>query len=166
MLSDQLSTLPMFQCLTADQLAALEPLIEIIPLSTQQVIFNQDQQADYIYILISGEVIIQYKPYDGPVMVVARIQPGGIFGWSAALGRKTYTSAAVVTACGEACRISGDDLQHYCDEYREAGSVLLDCLASVIAERLRSTHEQVRSILRHGMELDGEMVRRIYHDGK
>ena len=49
-------------------------------------VFEQGQLSDYLYILTSGKVIIRYKPYDGPPLTVATIGPGGVFGWSAALG--------------------------------------------------------------------------------
>src|SRR3972149_449277 len=66
-----------------------------------EVFFQQDQLADRLYLLVSGRVEIRFKPYDGEALTVSIIEAGGGFGWSAALGRSSYTSGAVFTADGD-----------------------------------------------------------------
>lgn len=104
--------------------------------------------ARYLYILLEGEVNVHYKPYDGPVLTVARILPGGVFGWSAALRREVYSSGALAVEPSKVYRMSGTDLQVICKLYPETGTIWLDHLAGVIAERLSSKHSQVLNILR------------------
>ena len=84
--------------------------------SKDMVIFEQGNKAEYIYILVKGEVAISYKPYDGQPIVVARIHPGNVFGWSSsALNRDTYSSAALAVVESEAIRINARSLQTLCD---------------------------------------------------
>jgi CRP/FNR family transcriptional regulator len=142
----------LFQGFTPEQITEIYPILDQIPCEQDAVIFQQGQLADYLYILEEGEVVIQYKPYDGPPLVVARIHPGGVFGWSAALGREAYTSAAVVTQPGEAICIRKDSLQKFCSQHPETGKILLDRLASLISERLNSTHREVLNILTNGVD--------------
>ena len=52
--------------------------------------------------------------------------------------------------------IRGSNLQMVCTQYPETGNILLERLASVIAERLRSTHTQVLGMLTQGMDADAE----------
>src|SRR3989337_1788944 len=59
-----------------------------------EVFFQQDQPADRLYLLVSGRVEIRFKPYAGEALTVSVIEAGGGFGWSAALGRSSYTSGA------------------------------------------------------------------------
>jgi CRP-like cAMP-binding protein len=117
------------------------------------VIFEQADYAEYLYLLVSGEVTIRYKPHDGPLMTVTRVQPGGIFGWSAAMNNPAYTSGAVCSLDSEVLRIRGTDLRTICDKHPDLGTIILDRLAGVIAERKHSQQATVTSILANGMRL-------------
>ncbi len=163
MLKQDYTHLSIFEGFGQAELALIDPLLEIVAFQKDDVIFEQGQLAAFLYILLHGEVLVQYKPYDGPPLDVARINDGGVFGWSAALRRSEYTSAAVALASGEAARLHGDQLRQLCECHPDIGVVVLDRLASVIAERLRSTHAQVLSMLTEGMELDENCRRRLAH---
>jgi CRP/FNR family cyclic AMP-dependent transcriptional regulator len=114
-------------------------------------IFEQGAYAEYLYLVVRGEVTIRYKPDDGPAMIVTRVQPGGVFGWSAAMGNPSYTSGAVCALDSEILRIRGEDLKLVCEKHPQLGKTLLDQLSSIIAERKRSRQGQVSSILASGM---------------
>lgn len=154
MFRQQYAHLSIFEGLSGEQIAILSPLLEICNFSQDELIFQQGQDAAYLYILLSGEVIIRYKPYDGPPLTVSRINPGGVFGWSAALGREVYTSAAVAAGPCAAYRVNGQKLQQLCERHPDTGAVLLERLAGVITERLRTTHNQILTILSQGLDLD------------
>ena len=116
------------------------------------VIFEQADYAEYLYLVVRGEVTIRYKPHDGPMMNVTRVQPGGIFGWSAAMNNPMYTSGAVCSLDSEVLCIRGTDLRMICEKNQELGKIILDRLAGVIAERKHSQQgQQMTSILANGM---------------
>ncbi|MGA2504697.1 MAG: cyclic nucleotide-binding domain-containing protein [Anaerolineales bacterium] len=115
------------------------------------VVFEQGDCAEYLYLVVSGEVTIRYKPDDGPVMNLTRVQPGGIFGWSAAMGNPTYTSGALCTLDSEVLCIRGADLRMICGKHPELGKVILERLSAIIAERQRGQQSQVNSMLKTGM---------------
>jgi len=152
MLRQDFTHLAIFEGLSTAQLAQLEPVLERCKFRTGHVVFDQGSNANYLYILLTGKVEVVYKPYDGPPLTVARINSGGVFGWSAALGREAYTSAAIVTEAGEAIRLSGANLHHLCEQSPQVGTIFLDRLAGVIAERIQNTHDQVLAILSQGLE--------------
>ena len=159
--------LSIFTGLDDNQISQLSQFIEECQFPKDTVIFEQNQSADRLYILLSGEVAIRYKPYDGPPLFVARIEPGGVFGWSAALQRDAYTSSALTAQDSAVYCIHRDNLATLCFEYPETGWVFLERLASVIAERLRSTHSQVLKILTQRIETDKRFSsRRIPNDRK
>ena len=116
-----------------------------------EVFFQQDQLADRLYLLVSGRVEIRFKPYDGEALTVSIIEAGGVFGWSAALGRSSYTSGAVCTADGRCLSIRGRDLRRICEDHPATGVILLERLSEVIALRLTSTHDHVMELLRQGV---------------
>ncbi|HTX79118.1 MAG TPA: cyclic nucleotide-binding domain-containing protein, partial [Longilinea sp.] len=159
MFRQELATLSIFQGLTPAQFNALSPLMELVYLPARSVVFIQGQMTDYFYILLEGEVTINYKPYDGPQLTVAHIMPGGVFGWSAALHHEVYTSAAVTETECRAYRMEGKRLKHLCQKNPEAGAILVEHLADAIAQRLDSSRAQVLDMLNAGMEcaeLDAE----------
>lgn len=134
-----------------DQVEILNPIMVDVRFNADQMIFEQGQPADYLYFVINGSVSIRFKPEDGPVLSVADVGEGGVFGWSSALGSACYTSSAICTEEGLFVKIAGEDLKTLCQEHPETGILILNRLAGVIAQRLRGTHEQVVALLHRGL---------------
>jgi CRP-like cAMP-binding protein len=147
MLAQDLIYVSFFRNLTSEQLAQIVPLIEPCRYSKDDFIFEQGELAGYLFIVVKGEVNIRYKAYDGPEMSVARVGPGGIFGWSAALGREQYTSSAICLEDSQIFRINGRSMRRMCDENPETGVVLLERLAMAISGRETHKQNQVVSML-------------------
>jgi CRP-like cAMP-binding protein len=102
---------------------------------------------------MQGEVAVIFKPDDGPEMVVARIKPQGVAGWSAAIGSPCYTSSVKSSMDSRLLRVDRNDLRILCSMDPDLGRILLERLAIIIAERLRNTHAQVLALLEQGMSL-------------
>jgi CRP/FNR family cyclic AMP-dependent transcriptional regulator len=115
-------------------------------------IFEQGQLARSFYLINNGQVLIQYKPYDGPMIDVTRIGAGQVFGWSAALGHATYSSSAVSIIDSEGLLISKRNLQILCKQYPETGTIIIRHLADLIAKRMGNTHATVFAILLSSMD--------------
>ena len=148
MLSQEISFPYIFKKMTRRQFQTVRPLIQVRQFEKDELIFKQMQPADYLYILFKGMIEIRFKPDDGPELLVAQIGPGGVFGWSVAMGRDFYTSGAVATAESKACCISRQNLLRLCQQNPSTGDILLDRLADLIAERLSSTHDEVLAVLK------------------
>jgi CRP-like cAMP-binding protein len=148
--------LPILQGLDHAQINLILPILETCVLPENSMVFQQGQDALFLYILTIGEVVVRYKPYDGDELTIAHVCPEGVFGWSAALRRPTYTSSAYCLADSKAVRIRVDRLQRFCERNHDLGMILLDRLASGIAERLRSTHDEVLDLLTRGLVFSPE----------
>jgi len=159
MTSSNLTGLTFFDGLSENELQNLSPFFLHEFYKAGQVIFRQDAKADFLYILCEGNVVIQFKPEDGPVMKVAQIKSGGVFGWSAAMGNVSYTSGA---KCVEDCitlTMRGSDLQILCNKYPDLGKIISDRLAAVISERWQNRQSQVISLIsRCILQPEGGMV--------
>ncbi len=152
---ERLETLSFFTGLSAADLRLLAPYFAPHVFAANTTIFEQGDRADYLYLVVSGDVIISYKPDDGPIMTVTHVQPGGIFGWSAAMGNPSYTSAASCGVDSEVVRIRGADLRVLCDKNPEVGKVILSRLAAVIAERKKSQQRGITTLLANGLLQQG-----------
>ncbi len=148
---DDYDQLTLFQGLTPSQCMLVKPLFQCVYEPAGSLIFDQGDLAEYLYLVVDGEVVIRYKPEDGPAILVARVRPEGIVGWSSALNSPIYTSSAVCTTDCRMLRVRGHDLRDLCENYPETGSLMLERLAVVIAERLRNTHDHVITLLEHGL---------------
>jgi CRP-like cAMP-binding protein len=160
MLRQYFTQLSIFEGLDQKQIELLSPYFEETRLPKGAAIFEQGEVAECLYILLEGEVEVRYKPYDGPPLSVAHIIPGGVFGWSAALGRREYTSGAQAGSDCLVVRVRNESLQRLCESYPDTGGVLLDRLAGVIAERLRNTHASILAMLSQGIDTNGNCSKR------
>jgi CRP-like cAMP-binding protein len=84
-------------------------------------------------------------------MIMAHIQPGGVFGWSAAMNNPSYTSGACCVLDSEVLRIRGNDLRMICEENSTLGKILLERLATIISRRKDIQKESISSMLENGM---------------
>ena len=153
MAEDIFTQLSIFQGLTPKQLDQLRPVFYPCNFYTDTIIFNQGDPAEALYIVVSGEIVVDFKPDDGPLITVATVHPGSIVGWSAALGSRRYTSSAITTTYSQLLRLSGCDLKQLCKEYPETGRIFLDHLALAVADRLKNTHPQILHLLEMGLQL-------------
>src|SRR4030065_2288622 len=138
--ADVFPNLFLFRDLIPEQLKLLPPLFIPCEFTADTVLFEQGDPAENLFAVVSGEVVVNLKPDDGPMIVVACVRPGSIVGWSAALGSRRYTSSAVCTTYTQLLRVRGDDLRRLCVQHPDTGMIFLDRLATVIAERLHSPH--------------------------
>jgi CRP-like cAMP-binding protein len=145
-----IETLPailLFEKLDPAQVLMLKSLFEPYNCPTDTVILEQGTPATYLYLLTKGEVVIRYKPYDGPVITLTRLHEGDVFGWSAVVGSPCYTSSIVSETDVEAVRVRGNDLLKLLDEAPEMGRIVMDRLARVVSPRWENAHAQVQSLL-------------------
>lgn len=146
--------LALFEDLSPAQYAILQPLFTPRYEPSGAVIFQQGEHAEYLYVLIDGQVSIRYKPEDGPELTVARVRPESVIGWSAALGSPIYTSTAVCTSECQMLAIRGQDLCRLWQSDPNTGVLILERLAAGIAERLSKTHQHVLALLEQGLSIN------------
>lgn len=142
---------PIFQDLNEKERDLLRPLFTFCDGGVGNLLFEQGELAEYLYLVVEGQVSVRYKPEDGPELVVSNVRPGGVVGWSAILGNRAYTSGAICTCQSKLLRVRGYELRELCDRHPETGVIILERLAAVIAERLRNTHEEVFKLLKQGI---------------
>lgn len=147
-----LEYLSLTDMLSEEEMRILRPLIEQVPCAAKKVVFEQGEEAEYLYLVITGEVIIRFSPKDGASLTVSKVRKGDVFGWSSIWGSHTYTSGAVCSKSGKLLRIKGLDLKNLCEEHPKTGILILERLAGVIANRLQGTQNQVVALLHQGLQ--------------
>ena len=148
---DVVKRIPLLQDLSDEQLALLAPLFEVFTCPANHPIFEQNEQATYLYLLINGTVVLHYKPYDGSRMILTHLHAGDAVGWSAVVGDQIYTSGTFSETEVEAVRIRGSDLRKLCRDNPRSGSIILDRLAEAVSGRWKDSRKQVQDILNRNL---------------
>lgn len=146
-----LSGISLFDGFDPRQLDLLSSLFEYYSCPADTLIFKQGEKAVYLYLITAGYALIQYKPYDGPPIILAHLKPGDAFGWSAAVGNTLYSSGIVSSSPLEAVRIRGEDLACLCHKHPTTGSIILNRLALGVSGRWKDARIQVQTILKGGL---------------
>jgi CRP-like cAMP-binding protein len=133
------------------QMNLLRPLFEPFSCPAGEVILQQGAPAQYLYFVVSGTVEMSFKPYDGNSITVSHVEKDGLFGWSAVVGSKKYTSSAIAIEDVEAFRIRGSALRKFCVEHPEEAKDILERLADGVSSRWEDAHKQVKSMLAQGI---------------
>lgn len=81
----RLAGVPMFRGLGQERLARLEHHLEEKRLGTNEVVFRQGDPCDGLYVVARGGVVIRSETPGCPVERVRDLQPGEVFGETAAL---------------------------------------------------------------------------------
>jgi CRP-like cAMP-binding protein len=147
-----LDRVAIFSNMNQDYVKLLEPLFERYTCPSGATVIEQGQPADYLYLILDGKVQVSYKPYDGTSITVAHVEKDGVFGWSAVVGSRTYTSSVTAIEDLDSYRIHGNELRKLCVEHPEAGRDILERIANVVSSRWTNSHEQVKSMLVNGMK--------------
>lgn len=158
MLVEELIKLVPFQCLRAEQLTLLARLSGPVRFSKGNTIFAEGEAANEFYVLVSGEVVIRFQPYDGGQLDLATLHSGDVFGWSAALGRVLYTSSAICLNDVLALSIQGDDLRKLKHTDPELWSWLFEHLAHIVDSRIEGRHTQIAQVGRARIETERRSI--------
>ena len=137
---------PYFAAAHDEGLRALAMICEEVTVAAGTVMYREGDKADKLYILVEGEVDIQYTLGSGELRTVDTIVPGELMMWSALV--EPYKSTAVVTVRQNSKLIALDSekLRAYsAKDHKVANDVLLH-LIKMLATRLEGARIQLATI--------------------
>ncbi|MBS1253325.1 MAG: hypothetical protein MAG451_02374 [Anaerolineales bacterium] len=121
--TDTLSQVSLFEGLSEEHLGAIAGLCEEMACHRGEVLFDEAQAAERLYILLDGEVIVQVELTSRPenVIVAAITQRGQTFGWSGLVAPYHYSASAVCEADSRLVALDGQALMGGPDSNRRSG---------------------------------------------
>jgi len=111
--------------------------------SKDTVLFEKDEQAKCLYILLEGTVNLVIKN-DGSITYNLS-EPGDVFGWSSMLENGTYTASGICATDLKVAKIEKDKLNRIFQNRPEVGFKVLQRLAGVISRRLSNAYRDLLS---------------------
>jgi CRP/FNR family transcriptional regulator, cyclic AMP receptor protein len=145
-LSEVLQTIPLFQDLTPKELRILERVVHIRTYESGQSVFLETEPGAGIYVIRSGQVEIVLNHKTEHPLTLAELEPGDFFGEMALLGYTSRSATAVARERSELIGFFHPDLIEILNVHPSMGAKISLGLAKALAERLRYTNSQLRSI--------------------
>jgi len=138
-LSDEaqsLSRVSLFKRLEPHELEHLAEEVDQVQFKAGEVIFNEHDRGDALYILEEGSVRIWVYDEDVKEVTLAQLKPGDFFGELAVLDRGERSSSATAITDIHLHRLSSDDFQQFLTDHPDAA---IDVICE-IAQRMRQTN--------------------------
>ncbi|MDP3235232.1 MAG: cyclic nucleotide-binding domain-containing protein [Myxococcales bacterium] len=135
-----LSGSSLFDMLSNDELAAIASLASEVPVTAGQVLFEEGELGDSIYVVVQGEVEVTRRDSTGSPACIATLGPQQFFG-EMSLIDKEYRSATVRarTAC-ELLHFTSDNLTSFRKHHRDGFTLIVINIARMLSARLREAN--------------------------
>ena len=147
-----LKQINLLQNLDDQMLERLAPLAQGKQYEEKDVVFEQGQEADNFFMLLSGKVLLKVDISPAVTISLGAVKPGYSFGWSSLLGLD-YTSQA---ACAEPCEvlvIRGSEFKEALESDHTMGYRVMEGVVRILENRLKRRTEQFIKTLRKQMEI-------------
>src|SRR5438132_12309478 len=134
--AQSLARVPLFKRLEPHELEKLAEEIDQVNYKAGEVIFNEHDRGDALYVLEEGSVRIWVTDEDVQPVTLAELQPGAFFGELAVLDQGERSSSATAITDIHLHKLSSNDFQKFLIDHP-------DCAIDVICEigtRMRQTN--------------------------
>jgi len=141
--TDRLRRTPVFAAIGESQLRDLAMICDVEYFPSGAVIFREGDRADKMYLLVDGEVDIQYALGNGELRTVDTLVPGELMMWSALVEPFQSTGVGVARKASSAIAIDAARLRGICAEDLDLGHQLLVGVTKLLASRLQGARVQL-----------------------
>jgi len=161
--TDILKQFHIFSDTPPEDLTAIAPIGEVLEFEASQTVFKEGDRAADLYGVGDGEIELGITVQDKilktdiqyeealqtsietieNVIVVESIDPGEIFGWSAFINPRMFTSTAKCSQPARILSLPADELKSILTQKPQIGFVFMERLSEVISRRLRNRTEKL-----------------------
>lgn len=134
---------PLFAALDVESAAALRASMVEVRARKGQVIFQEGEPGDRLYVITSGKVTLGHKASDGRETLLAVLGPGEMFGELSLFDPGARTATAIALTDSTVLGLSRDALRPLLAHRPEVAEKLLQALA----QRLRRTEDALADLI-------------------
>jgi CRP/FNR family transcriptional regulator, cyclic AMP receptor protein len=109
-------------------------------------VFNEGDPANSLYVILKGEVNIQYVLGDGQLRTVDTLVDGDLLVWSALVEPYKTTAVGTTTKETRVVKVNAGSLRKLCDKDPQVGYRLMLDVAKLLANRLEGARIQLASL--------------------
>jgi CRP-like cAMP-binding protein len=111
--------------------------------AADEYLFRQGEFANRFYLIEEGEIVLESLNAEGEPVVVERVGPGKLVGWSWLFPPYVWHFDARATRPTEAIFFYGTILREYCEREPSLGYELFKRMSVVMIERLQNARVQL-----------------------
>lgn len=159
-----ISSLPPFEDLKRKELNKIFEVLHYRNYTSNEIIFKQGDPGIGLYIIVKGEVEIEYQNLSNHKVTLAHLVQGDFFGELALIdGEKRSASAIAKTECSLAI-IFKPDLEELITKYPKEGLSIMLGLSKIIVARLRGLNKDYLAlhelISKNSEEINGTVLQK------
>ena len=137
---------PYFAKVSDESLKTVAMIADEVAVSTGTRMFGEGDPAHYLYIIIKGELSIQYCLGNGEMRTVDTLVDGDLLIWSALIEPYRTTAIGTTTKDCQLIRISAAKLRDLCNKDPLMGYQLTIQVAKLLAHRLEGARVQLAAV--------------------
>jgi CRP-like cAMP-binding protein len=130
-----------FSGLNSNILKAIMAVATRHSFAATEFIYHRDDPADFLYILMQGEVRLRLQDQGGEVFTIAQL--GEVFGWSSLIGRDRHTLSAICLRPTTVLKMDKRRLMTLIEEDPDSGILFYRQLARALGNRLLQIYDTV-----------------------
>ena len=136
-----LRNVELFQGASDQLVAKVAEIAEEKTFSLGEMVFQEGEKADWVYILLDGKVRISIDLTSKPIYITVAMvdKPFLAFGWSGIVAPYRYTSTATCEVESKMLAIPGIKFEEILEQEPECGFVVMKKLTELISNRLRNS---------------------------
>lgn len=153
---DDLQKILLLQDFTEPMLEELKPLVQARECKEREIIFNENDPAEYFYALKRGKILLEVEVSPRVVMSLGSVKSGNSFGWSAlSPSERTHKSNALCTEDCEIFCVAGAEFLNLLERHREAGYRVMQNIFAIFKRRLERRTFQLINVMRNHPDMRG-----------
>lgn len=147
--TDVLSQFSLFRGVPEALLKEIAAISSDMKVKSGDIIFKEGEDADKLHFLIKGSVALRVKLTSRPEKVTVSFvsTPYQSFGWSGIVAPNHYTSSAECDEDSELLIIPAKPFLKLLEGHPEAGFMVMQRIAEIIADRLRNSRQALLKTL-------------------
>jgi CRP-like cAMP-binding protein len=132
--------------LTSEQMEKLASIATRVTFSEGAIIFREGDISELVYLIEEGQVDLETKvPGHGQVLLL-KIVPGQLLGWSSIFPPKRKTASARAAMATQTIAINAEKLNELLQEDHDLGFIVMWEVAEVISNRLAAARMQLLDV--------------------
>ena len=142
-INEVLRKAPLFEALDEEDTGALRSSVNEVRLGRGQTLFNEGDEGDRLYVILSGKVKLTRTAVDGRENLLGVLGPSEMFGELSLFDPRPRTASAVAVTDSVLAGLGHDDLRPFLSSRPQVGLQLLKSLAA----RLRRTNDVMADLV-------------------
>ncbi len=152
----QIRQVPIFSCLTPDELNGLLSVSEVLDFPAEARIVEQNEVGDSLFAVVRGNVAVLVKDIQDNEIIISRLQRGEVFGEAAIFMTTRRTASVIATSPTSVVKIRRHDMLNFFREHPHAGNKILMIIILALLKKLKNTNEDL--VLEKQPEIDFDYV--------